>query len=146
MPQKISIEEFNKLNGSFFKTKKKDTRKKTEKDLLSLWQEIIKSRVGYKCEYPNCNKSEYLNAHHIYSRIHKSTKFDPDNGMCLCSGHHTLTSLSAHHDPDFKEIIIKAGVRTAAFYQKLKMRAFTPAKLDLNLVRLDLENELRKYS
>jgi hypothetical protein len=48
MPQKINIEEFNKLNGSFFKTKKKDTRKKTEKDLLSLWQAgdyQIKSRL-----------------------------------------------------------------------------------------------------
>ena len=141
----LSNEKLNKLNGSCFKTKKKDTRKKSENELMDLWQKIIKSRAGYKCEYPNCYKTDYLNAHHIYSRIHKSTKFDPDNGMCLCSGHHTLTSLSAHHDPDFKDIIIKAGVRTAELYQKIKMRAFTPAKLDLKLVRLDLENEMKKY-
>lgn len=135
----------NSRTGSIFKVKIKDSRKKSEKDLLNLWQELIKLRAGYKCEYPNCPKTEYLNAHHIYSRIHKSTKFDPDNGMCLCSGHHSLTSLSAHHDPDFKDIIIKSGVRTAELYQKIKMRAFTPAKLDLNLIRLDLENELKKY-
>jgi hypothetical protein len=146
MVNRISVEDFNKLNGSFFKTNKKDTRKSREKELEDLWRELIKLRVGYKCEYPNCPKTEHLNSHHIYSRIHKSTKYDPDNGMCLCAGHHTLTSLSAHHDPDFKEIIIKNGIRTAEFYQKLKMRAFTPAKIDINLIKLDLENELRKYS
>jgi len=141
-----NIKSINRFTGSIFKTFPKDNRKKNEKELLDLWQQIVKLKAGYKCEYPNCHKTDNLNAHHIYSKIHKSTKFDPDNGMCLCSGHHTLTNLSAHHDPDFKETIIKNGVRSTEFYQKLKMRAFTPSKIDLNLIRLDLENELRKYS
>ncbi len=85
MLSKITIEKFNKLNDSFFKTKKKDSRKSVEKYLFDLWQEIIKLRVGYKFEYPNCNKTEYLKTHYIYSKINKSTKFGPDNGMCFCS-------------------------------------------------------------
>ena len=120
-------------------------KRPTDKELLGLWQQIVKLRAKGVCEYPNCGKKEYLNAHHIYSRSHKSTRYEPDNGMCLCSGHHSLTRNSAHKDPEFKDIIIKAGVRTVDFYTTLRFRAFQPAKLDLNAVKLYLKQELKKY-
>ena len=126
------------------KTLKKE-KKQLEKDLLGMWQEIVKLKAGYRCEYPNCNKTDYLNAHHIHSRSKKSTRYDPDNGIALCSGHHSLNANSAHKDPDFKDTIIAAGVRSREFFIKLSLRANTPAKLDLNLVKVDLENELRKF-
>lgn len=116
-----------------------------DKELLALWREVVFKQAGGRCEYPGCRKAEYLNAHHIYSRSHRSTRYDPSNGMCLCSGHHTLNRNSAHHDPDFKEIIIAAGVRTREFYDRLRFRAFTPAKTDRWLIKLDLENEVKKY-
>jgi len=118
----------------------------SERCLLDLWREVVFLRAGYRCEYPGCRRGnrEYLNPHHIYSRIHGSTKFDPDNGMCLCSGHHTLNENSAHHDPEFKEIIIANGVRTREFYDKLRMRAFSPCKNDYNLIKIALEQEIKR--
>jgi hypothetical protein len=119
-------------------------KRPSEKLLMNRWQELVKTRANFKCEYPGCQKTAYLNAHHIYSKSHRSTCFDPDNGMCLCSGCHSLNNHSAHKDPDFKDRIIESGVRSKEFYTMLERRAKSPAKLDLNLVLLDLENELKK--
>jgi len=66
--------------------------------------------------------------------------------LCLCSGHHSLNTDSAHKDPFFILRIIERGIRTKEFLERLERRAKSPAKLDLNLVKLDLENELRKLS
>jgi hypothetical protein len=64
--------------------------------------------------------------------------------LLLCSGHHSLNLDSAHKDPFFIGRIIDGGVRDWAFMTKLERRAKSPAKLDLNAVFLDLENELKK--
>jgi len=117
----------------------------SEKRLMGLWQEIVKKRAGYRCEYANCRKTEHLNAHHIYSKSRRSTRYDPDNGICLCASHHSLGNDSAHKNPNFKDIIIKGGVRSQEFWEKLERRAYTPQKLDKNLTYLDLINELSKY-
>ncbi len=121
-------------------------RKPTDDALLKLWKEIALIKARNFCEYPGCIKSEYLNVHHIYSRNRRSVRYDPDNAIVLCAGHHTLNNDSAHKSPDFKETIIAAGVRTREFWNRLEMRAKSPAKLDLNLVKLDLLNELKKLS
>ena len=126
-----------------FKIKTLITRP-TNKELLNLWQQIIKAKANYKCEYPNCRKTEYLNAHHIHSKSKRSTRYDPDNGICLCSGHHSLNNNSAHKDPDFKSILIENNIRTKEFFEKLKFRAFQPAKLDLNAIKIYLLNELKR--
>lgn len=119
-----------------------------KKELDKLWRECALLKYGNKrgnyCEYPNCKKTDYLNVHHIYTRSHYSTRWDIDNAMILCSGCHSLNTNSAHHDPDFKEIIIANGIRTREFYDKLRMRAFTPAKNDLNLIKIALEQEIKK--
>lgn len=121
-------------------------KKPSDRQLLGLWQEIVKTRAKYRCEYPNCIKNQYLNAHHIYSRSHKSTRYDPDNGICLCSGHHSLNNNSAHKNPDFKEIIINSGIRSKQFWDILERKAKSPAKLDLSMELLYLTNELKKYA
>ena len=67
------------------------------KKLDSLWAEIIRNAAG-RCEH--CGKTQYLNAHHIFSRSKYVTRWDVDNGICLCSGCHTLSSdFSAHKTP-----------------------------------------------
>ena len=99
------IERFEKLDG--YKrpkqcTKKKDsaTKKKENSDawlnkqLDKYWSEVVRSR-GY-CEY--CLKQPpevVLHAHHIYSRRHYQTRWDIENGICLCTGCHLFT---AHKD------------------------------------------------
>jgi hypothetical protein len=103
---------------------KKSTRngkkKVSEARLLKLWGDIVKEKAGWKCEYPDCTvKSTQLHRHHFYSRKHKAIKYDPDNGLCLCAQHHVLGSFSAHQDPDFKDKIIVAKVRSAEWREKL---------------------------
>lgn len=120
-------------------------KRPSENELMGRWAEVVKLRAKNKCEYPGCNKTEYLNSHHLYSKSHFSTRYDPDNGMCLCSGHHSLNTESAHKDPGFKDTTIKFEVRTKEFWDKLERRAKSPAKIDRNLIKLDLENQLSKY-
>ncbi len=73
-------------------------RKGLDGKLDKAWSELIKLRAGNKCEY--CGKTSYLNSHHIYSRSKKSTRWHPENGVCLCVGHHTFSStFSAHKTP-----------------------------------------------
>jgi predicted restriction endonuclease len=110
--------------------------------LDKLWAEIVRKRG--KCEYPGCNKTEYLNAHHIYSRSKRSTRWDINNSLLLCPLHHTLGDRAAHKDPDFKDIIIENGVRTRELYEDLGRKAFTPQKIDYKQTLEYLTNELKK--
>lgn len=124
---------------------KKKNKKKLEKECMKLWAELVKKKAKNMCEYPGCYKTQNLNAHHIFTRAKKSTVFDPENGLCLCPYHHTLGAEAAHRDPNFKDIIVEAGVRTDEFYRKLRLKAFTPQKLDLEMELLYLKTELKKY-
>lgn len=65
--------------------------------LDAMWAQVIKHRAGYKCEY--CGGTKRPNAHHIYSRGVWSTRWDLDNGICLCVKHHILGAISAHKSP-----------------------------------------------
>lgn len=87
--------------------KRKVSVKKLQKHLDSLWSEKVKERDNFSCVV--CAKKEYLNSHHIYSRTNFSTRWDIDNGITLCSGHHTLKSdFSAHKTPtEFVEFLVK---------------------------------------
>lgn len=92
----------------------------TDKKLLSKWAEAVKERAGYKCEYPDCNINyKYLHAHHVFSRRGVSTRYLLDNGLCLCSSHHTMSADAAHSDPTFMARIIACGVRSDEWLDKL---------------------------
>lgn len=93
----------------------------TDKKLLQLWANAVKERAGYKCEYPDCTvHAHQLHAHHLYSRRWVTMRYNLYAGICLCAYHHTLSGLSAHKDPDFKQTLIAGGVRTADFFDKLR--------------------------
>jgi len=95
----------------------------SDKHLLKLWGEVVKLRAGNKCEYPNCHvQAKYLNPHHYYSKRNTSTRYDPKNGICLCSYHHTLGVEAAHKDPNFKDIIITSGVRSEDWHWDITER------------------------
>jgi hypothetical protein len=47
-------------------------------------------------------------------------RYNLDAGIALCAFHHTLSGLSAHKDPDFKQTLIAGGVRTADFFDRLR--------------------------
>lgn len=99
------IKPFEKLKGYSRPkqcTKKQDSQAKRRQasdsylnDMLDkLWSKKIRSR-GY-CEYCLKRPPEVvLHAHHIYSRRHYATRWDLDNGVCLCTGCHLY---KAHKD------------------------------------------------
>jgi DNA-binding transcriptional regulator YiaG len=68
------------------------------KILDTIWSFAVKERDGLKCRYTDCNQTKYLNSHHIVKRQFKSLRWDIDNGITLCVGHHTFGQDAAHVD------------------------------------------------
>ena len=102
--------------------RKKTSRKILKKQLDKLWAEVVKQRANNICEYKDCKKTTYLNSHHIFSRSNLSVRWDIKNGVCLCSGHHTLTNDSAHKNPvEFVEWLKQK--RGEKWYNELRLKA-----------------------
>lgn len=88
---------FKKKNWRKACKRAKTKRRKLRDQLDKLWAELVKKRAGHKCEY--CDKTTYLNSHHIFSRSNLSVRWSRNNGTCLCPKHHTLGNWSAHKSP-----------------------------------------------
>jgi len=90
-----------------------------------LWAEAVKIAAGQKCEY--CGISKSLNSHHIFSRTNLATRWDMDNGICLCVSHHVFGIFSAHKSPiEFIEWL--RTVRGEEWYERLRSKAKSVAK------------------
>lgn len=98
----------------------KNSSKGIEKKLDKVWSELVKIKAGNKCEV--CGKTKSLNSHHIYSRSKKSIRWDLDNGVCLCVGHHIGVNFSAHKTPvEFTDWLMENKGRE--FMQKLRIKS-----------------------
>lgn len=112
------------------------TRAEMDRRLIALWQEIIKRRAKYFCEY--CRRTNRLQAHHIFSKTNVGTRWDPSNGVCLCSGHHIYF---AHKEPEtFRRWLIERMGEPA--YNILYMKAHTVTKFSIGDLLL-MENQLQ---
>jgi len=122
---------------------KKQTKKALKKKVDELWAEVIKIKANHKCEY--CGKESYLNSHHIFSRSNHSTRWDIDNGVCLCVGHHVFSSkFSAHKAPaEFIEWI--KDYRGEEWYNRLRVKAKTPSKFNLEDEKKQLNDHKKKF-
>lgn len=91
------------------------------------WSKLVKLRAGNQCEY--CGKRDYLNSHHIFSRSKRSTRWYPQNGICLCVGHHTFNSnFSAHKTPlEFVDWLVNS--KGENFINTLRVKANSLSKL-----------------
>ena len=113
--------------------------------LDNAWSELVKLRSGMKCEY--CGKTTHLNSHHIYSRSKRSTRWDVNNGICLCVGYHTFSSsFSAHKTPlEFTDWLEKyKGVN---HIDKLRIKANSTSKLhqfEKELLLKELNKEIEQ--
>ena len=106
--------------------KAKTERKKLRDQLDKLWAIIVKQRANNVCEYPECNKITYLNSHHIFGKSNMATRWDLENGLCLCCGHHTLNTFSAHQSPAFIDWIKEhIGIER---YRRIEARSYTIKK------------------
>lgn len=127
------------------KKKKTETRKQDLCDICDeLWSKLVKVKARGKCEH--CWKTKRLNSHHIFTRNNYATRFDLDNGICLCSWCHTMSKkFSAHKTPlEFAEWII--SVRWQERYDRLKLKAHSVRDKDYDKVEKYLIEETAKLT
>ena len=123
-------------------------KKGIEGKLDIAWSKLVKIRAGMKCEY--ClTTTKQLHSHHIYSRSNKSTRWDAKNGICLCAGHHVLSSkFSAHKTPvEFVEWLQEK--RGMEYLRLLKHKANQVSKLhnfEKELLLKVLNKEISKHT
>jgi len=77
------------------KTEEKALIKKLRRKCYFLWRAKVIKNAGGKCEY--CSRTDRPNAHHIESySLNRELRYDPRNGICLCSTCHKFGRFSAH--------------------------------------------------
>ena len=105
------------------------------KTLDLLWSHVVRRRDGDLCRH--CRKNNGSAVHHIFSRRHKSTRWDPENGITLCFYCHIRI---AHEDaPYFIDWVQRAIGQDR--YDKLKLQAATPAgRIDYTLTEIYLRD------
>jgi len=110
------------------------------KRLDALWRDAVRARDGERCQYRSC-KNVGTAAHHIFSRRHKATRWDPENGILLCFYCHIRI---AHEDPEiFRDFLM--GRFPPGRFEKLKMRAMgIMGKIDWSLVEMTLNQYIKE--
>lgn len=119
---------------------KKNTGKITAKDCDALWARAVKARAGFKCEVANCLHTD-LQAHHIFSRQHWGIRFDLENGICLCGGHHIFFPTSAHKDA----IGFAAFIKTKRNIPYLESKRGNRSKHDYQAIALYLQSKIKEF-
>lgn len=117
-------------------------RRRTIAVLDALWREVIYARDRKTCQMPLCGKTRHIQAHHIFSKKGRFlTRWDEDNGICLCAAHHIW---GAHDHPlRFYEFIRKRLGDER--FNRILMRSEQSAKgQDLEAVRLYLKQQLKE--
>ncbi len=97
----------------------------------TLWSEVVRMRGA--CEY--CGKTEYLNAHHIFWRNNKSLRWETLNGICLCSGCHTFSSVFSAHKTPTEFTYWLESVRWKEYIDTLTEMAHIPMKVTPELLQ-----------
>lgn len=124
------------------KKPKKVSKTSLEKKLDNLWSEAVKIKAGNICEY--CSRKDTLNSHHIISRANKTTRWDLENGVCLCVSHHTFSNIfSAHLTPlEFVDWIYN----TRGKKEINQLRKESQKKADLSISKLqEIKTYLEEY-
>jgi len=125
---------------------KKRNKKTLEKKLDNKWAEAIKVRAGFRCEY--CGKRENLNSHHIFTRSRKATRWELNNGICLCVGCHTFSSkFSAHKTPiEFTHWLEKTkGVKWLEELQQMSNEVYRPSVEELEESLIYLQKYVKSF-
>jgi hypothetical protein len=105
------------------------------KDLDRLAKEATMQRGGRRCE--RCGTADRLQWHHVYSRRIQSLRWDLDNLVILCAGHH----LWWHHNPMdatqwFQEYAPPDRL------ERLRLKRMTARRTDLAGLRILLQNQV----
>lgn len=67
----------------------------------------VLNRDRWRCQMPNCLKQKGLQVHHIKTWANASAlRYDPHNGITLCSHcHRSINGKEHHYESLFREII-----------------------------------------
>lgn len=70
------------------------------------WRLQIYERDKFKCQWPGCNITKKLNAHHIRRWAdNPGLRYNPLNGITLCKNHHKMvTGLESYYEAIFLKI------------------------------------------
>ena len=116
--------------------------------LDTAWSKLVKLRAGMKCEIENCKHKPTLNSHHIFIRKNRSTRWDVENGLCLCIGHHTMSSkFSAHGNPIAFTYWLEE-YKGSDFIDSLSFKAHSTMKWSKNekdILLTELNKEIKSY-
>ncbi len=119
---------------------RKASRKTLKKECTALMHDIVLARADNKCE--RCGGINLLCASHIKSKgTYRSLEYDPDNLKCLCYRCHIHWW---HKEPT--DAIDWLKDKWPGRKERLDLKAQTLSKIDLELVRLDLKQQLLKYT
>ena len=117
------------------------TKRPKKKPLINkadkLFSEFIRNRDG-KCV--KCGRVGVLHCHHIISRSCKAVRWDEDNAIALCPGHHRNW---AHANPlEVAEFMqLRLGSEK---YRELILRASTPIPLTINHYKEVIEKLIKR--
>lgn len=117
--------------------KSSSNHKKLRDKADDLWSEAVKVNYNKRCAY--CGTSENLNSHHIFTRSRMGTRWNIDNGICLCANHHTFSQqFSAHGTPaKFNEWLI--GIKWEDFVQSMERFSLAVTKVKDSDLESDCE-------
>ena len=121
--------------------------KSLKKQCDDLWGEIIKKRAGYKSELSGIpgiqidpDNGHILDPHHIAKKPNYRLRYSLKNGICLTKWEHKY-GIHGEHEEEYRDHIKR--VKGKDIYEKLSLLRNGVVK-DLTLVKIYLENELRK--
>lgn len=106
-----------------YKKEPKITDSWLNKKLDDLWSKNVRKRG--RCEV--CGRTENLHAHHIFTRTKHITRWDLQNGVCLCYHHHFNF---AHQTPmEFHDWLVE--LKGAEWVDKLRFKSNQIAKFSM---------------
>jgi len=136
--KKWCMNEFEKEKRKKVREKKKVSISSLTKVADTLWSLVIKYKWGNECVY--CWKTEYLNSHHLFTRSRKATRWDIENGICLCSGCHTLSSTFSAHQTSLEFFLWLEWKFWREWIEKRKVKSQTIIKVTPEFIQSEIEN------
>jgi hypothetical protein len=119
----------------------KNARMTRDKEALKLWRGIVVKSAGGVCE--KCGSMNRLQAHHVITRANKRLRYDSQNGVCLCAGHHLFF---AHQKPhEFRDWLTEKRGNYWWDYINTASKMYG-GKQDLCAIIYSLKEELKRWS
>jgi 5-methylcytosine-specific restriction endonuclease McrA len=131
------VKEKVKVKKEKIKKKRAESVSTLTKTADKLWSELIKIQGGNKCAY--CGTTEYLNSHHLFTRSRRATRWDLENWITLCSGHHTLSSEFSAHQTSLEFFLWIEELKWREFIEKISKRSQQITKVTSEYLQTTIE-------